>query len=143
MIEGIIETQLKVIPSVDGNVLHGIRSTDKSFVGFEEAYFSFINKDHVKAWKCHKKMTLNLIVPVGKVKFVFIDNREEPSSFKKIHTFNLSQNPYTRLTVPPYIWFGFKGLARQNLILNITNVVHDQKEVLRKKLNEIDFDWGL
>ena len=119
MIEGIIETQLKVIPSVDGNVLHGIRSTDKSFVGFEEAYFSFINKDHVKAWKCHKKMTLNLIVPVGKVKFVFIDNREEPSSFKKIHTFNLSQNPYTRLTVPPYIWFGFKGLARQNLILNI------------------------
>ena len=143
MIEGIIETQLKVIPSVDGNVLHGIRSTDKSFVGFEEAYFSFINKDHVKAWKCHKKMTLNLIVPVGKVKFVFIDNREEPSSFKKIQTFDLSQNPYTRLTVPPYIWFGFKGLARQNLILNITNVIHDQKEVLRKNLNEIDFDWGL
>ena len=141
MIEGIIETQLKVIPSVDGNVLHGIRSTDKSFVGFEEAYFSFINKDHVKAWKCHKKMTLNLIVPVGKVKFVFIDNREEPSSFKKIQTFDLSQNPYTRLTVPPYIWFGFKGLARQNLILNITNVIHDQKEVLRKNLNEIDFDW--
>ena len=143
MIEGIIETQLKVIPSVDGNVLHGIRSTDKSFVGFEEAYFSFINQDHVKAWKCHKKMTLNLIVPVGKVKFVFIDNREEPSSFKKIQTFDLSQNPYTRLTVPPYIWFGFKGLARQNLILNITNVMHDQKEVLRKNLNEIDFDWGL
>ena len=81
------------------------------------------------------------MVPVGKVKFVFIDNREERSSFKQIQTFNLSQNPYTRLTVPPYIWFGFKGLARQNLILNITNVIHDQKEVLRKNLNEIDFDW--
>ena len=143
MIDGIIETQLKVIPSEDGNVVHGIRSTDKSFVGFEEAYFSFINQGHIKAWKCHQKMTLNLMVPVGKVKFVFIDNRKESSSFKQTQTFNLSQNPYTRLTVPPYIWFGFKGLARQNLILNITNVIHDQKEVLRKNLNEIDFDWGL
>ena len=142
MIEGIIESKLKVIPSEDGNVLHGIRSTDKSFVGFEEAYFSFINQDHIKAWKCHQKMTLNLIVPVGKVKFVFIDNRKESSSFKQIQTFDLSQNPYARLTVPPYIWFGFKGLARQNLILNITNVIHDPKEVLRKNLNEIDFDWS-
>ena len=42
------------------------------------------------------------------------------------------------LTVRPYIWCGFKGLDRQNLILNITNVIHDQKEVLRKNLNEIE-----
>ena len=137
MIEGIIETQLKIIPSEDGNVLHGIRSTDKSFVGFEEAYFSFINKDHVKAWKCHKKMTLNLIVPVGKVKFVFYSSRED--LFRVIE---IGEKQYSRLTVPPKIWFGFKGIGKpESIIMSLANMQHDPKEVLRCKKNSIKFNW--
>ena len=124
MIEGIIETQLKVIPSVDGNVLHGIRSTDKSFVGFEEAYFSFINQDHVKAWKCHKKMTLNLIVPVGKVKFVFYSQRE--NIFRVIE---IGEKQYSRLTIPPKIWFGFQGIGKsESIIMSLTNIQHDPNQ---------------
>ena len=37
----------------------------KDITGFEEAYFSLIDKDAVKAWKRHKTMTLNLVVPLG------------------------------------------------------------------------------
>ena len=39
---------------------------------FGEAYFSKIKFNKIKAWKYHSKMTLNLAVPHGKVKFVFI-----------------------------------------------------------------------
>ena len=40
---------------------------------FGEIYFSNINSLCIKAWKKHKIMTLNLIVPIGKVRFVFHD----------------------------------------------------------------------
>ena len=137
MIEGIIETQLKVIPSEDGNVLHGIRSTDKSFVGFEEAYFSFINQDHIKAWKCHQKMTLNLIVPVGKVKFVFYSEKDN-----RFRVIEIGEKKYSRITVPPKIWFGFKGIGKsESIILNITNIEHNPKEIIRCKKNQIKFKW--
>ena len=37
----------------------------------KETYFSVINFNKVKAWKFHKKMSLNLFVSKGKVRFVF------------------------------------------------------------------------
>jgi dTDP-4-dehydrorhamnose 3,5-epimerase len=52
-------------------------------------------------------------------------------------------NP-ARLTVPPGLWFGFKGINSNNsVILNISNIMHDDKEVERKEINEIDYDWKM
>ena len=64
----IILTDLKKIDTNGGNVLHYLKSTDEGFNQFGEVYFSWINKNAIKAWKKHTKMTLNLVVPFGKVK---------------------------------------------------------------------------
>ena len=61
---------LKVIPVEGGDVKHFLRSDEKSFNGFCEAYFSFIEKGKIKGWKLHSKMTMNLVVPIGEVGFV-------------------------------------------------------------------------
>ena len=51
---------------------------------------------------------------------------------------------YFRLTVPPNIWFGFKGISRNvSIILNIADMIHDPDEVLRKNLDEIDVAWTI
>ena len=55
---------LKKIPSVGGDVWHALKSTDESFQGFGEAYFSWIELGSIKAWKQHIRMTMNLLVPV-------------------------------------------------------------------------------
>ena len=44
---------------------------------FGEVYFSSIKPKSVKAWKLHKKMTLNIVVPVGKVRFALFDDSEK------------------------------------------------------------------
>ena len=104
---------------------------------FGEAYFSKIKFGKIKAWKLHSKMTLNLIVPVGKVKFVFYSVRD--GQFRVI---KLGEGYYARLTVPPKIWFGFKGISRhESIILNLSNVKHDSKEILRRKISNIKFNW--
>ncbi len=72
-------------------------------------------------------MTLNLIVPVGEVRFVFIS-----SDFKQRREECIGISNYARLTVPPGIWFGFEGLASpSSLLLNISDIEHDPNELER------------
>ena len=138
MLDGIKTSKLNIIPTQGGDVFHGIKSSDDGFNKFGEVYFSWIKNNHIKAWKKHKKMTLNLVVPYGLVKFVFY--KEKPS-----HTFRqeiIGNSNYYRLTVPPGIWFGFKGLSNEkSLVVNIADIEHDANEVLKKEKNEIEFCW--
>ena len=88
-------------------------------------------------------MTLNLTVPVGSVKFVFIYNLTkyiaEAEEYEEVI---ISPREYIRLTVPPGVWFGFKGLGKEvNLISNIADIEHDPSEVERKSLSEIEYNW--
>ena len=122
---------LKVIPVEGGDVKHFLRSDEKSFNGFGEAYFSFIEKGKIKGWKLHSKMTMNLVVPIGEVGFVFYI--EEKSIFQ---VFRIGNNNYKRLTVPPNIWFGFLGLEDENTIINFSNIIYDDNEVIQKKYDE-------
>lgn len=124
--------------------MHFIKQSDSGFVNFKEVYFSTVNKESIKAWKLHKRMTLNLVVPVGRVLFYFIDSRPKSVNYNKIKTFVLSQVPYTRLTVPPMFWFGFKGLADGvNLISNQADLEHDPDEVDRRPLDAFDVNWDM
>ena len=57
-------------------------------------------------------MTLNLIVPIGKIIFNFIDMRETSQTYNKRDIIIMSRDNYFRLTVPPNIIFAFRGLER-------------------------------
>jgi len=141
MIDGVILTPLGIIETPGGDVLHGMKKIDPGFLSFEEAYFSEVEHNQIKAWKRHKKMTLNLIVPSGIVKFVLKNNKKNAESEFQIIT--LSKNNYQRLTIPPMIWFGFQGISKNYaLVLNIANHIHDSNEVERKEVSEIIFDWS-
>lgn len=144
MLSGMYKTNLDIIEADSGSIYHGIKNTDKGFIEFGEVYFSSVKKNIIKAWKLHKKMTLNLMVPVGKIQLCFFDFRSRSNTFNQSFKIILSQNPYFRLTVPPGIWFGFQGVEDGlNLICNVADIPHDPNEVLRKEINEIDIDWSL
>ena len=143
MIEDIEINQLKIISTEGGDVLHGIKASEKQFDGFGDAYFSTVNNGAVKGWKKHLKMTLNLMVPVGKVGFVFFDDREDSQSINTFQSLVISTENYYRLTVPPGIWFGFKGLSEdKNLLLNVANIEHDPDEAVNRPIHEIKYDWS-
>ncbi len=129
-IDGAVLTPLKKILSPQGNIYHGMKKSEDTFVGFGEAYFSTVKNNEIKAWKRHQRMTLNLMVPVGKIKFVLFDDRKNSATEGNFFEVELSLKNYQRLTVPPKIWCGFQGKSQElNILLNIANLEHDQKEV--------------
>lgn len=134
----IIVTPLKRIPTVGGDVMHALKDSENEFNGFGEVYFSWIDHGAIKAWKYHKKMTLNLVVPKGEISFVFQIDNQNAHLRKEI----IGESNYARITVPPGIWFGFKGIGHQNLLMNLADISHDPDEVLRKKPSEIDYNWS-
>ena len=76
-IEGVIVTPLKQIYNPRGDVWHAMKCSDPGFDGFGEAYFSTIYHKDTKPWKKHLRMTLNFVVPVGKIRVVIFDDRPE------------------------------------------------------------------
>ena len=139
-INNIILTPLEIIENAKGDIFHGMRCSDIGYGGFGEAYFSTINPGSIKGWNRHKQMTLNLIVPIGSVKFVIIDDRIVENNIVEIE---LSLQNYQRLTVPPGLWVGFQNMYKeQSLILNIADIEHDPDEKDTKSLDEIDYKWS-
>ena len=124
--------KLKKFPTDGGDVLHFIKDGDVGFKNFGEVYFSNVKYGKVKAWKKHLNMTMNLVVPVGEVKFVF----HLPESKNKFRVENIGLSNYSRIIVPPGIWFGFKGLSKNNnLVSNLANIKHDPQESINVEKN--------
>jgi len=139
MVRELIEpeiTYFNPIKNKKGNIFHALKYTDKTFNGFEEAYFSEVNFRDIKGWKQHTEMILNLVVPVGKILFVILDPNK-----KFYGEYVLGENNYGRLTIPPGYWLAFIGLTnKRNLLLNVSNLLHDPNEQYNCSVEMVDFD---
>ena len=130
-------TPLQRINVEGGDVLHVLKSQDRTFRGFAEAYFSLIRKDFIEPWRRHHHATLNLVVPSGAVRFI-------TTATGDIFEENIlsSQDNFVRLTIPPGLWLAFQGLQKEeSIILNISDRVHQGEEADRCELNEFSYEW--
>lgn len=133
-------TKLKKINLPKGNVLKFIDKKNKNFIKFGEVYFSFVNYKSIKAWKMHKKMTLNIAVPIGNVRFVLFEVKKNKIS--KIEEIKIGQDDYRLLTINPKIWYGFIGISKNpSMIVSLTNMLHDENEMVRENINFFDYNW--
>src|SRR4030067_663575 len=112
MIVGLLVTPLREIETPGGNVFHAMKASDAGYRGFGEAYFSTLQANSIKPWKRHNRMTLNIVVPIGKIRFVLYDDRTDSPSQNEFAEVVLG-NPYcyARLTVPPRVWMAFQGVS--------------------------------
>jgi dTDP-4-dehydrorhamnose 3,5-epimerase len=130
-------TTLQSIETPGGNVMHAMKKGDSGFADFGEAYFSLVEGAAVKGWKRHLKMTMNLVVPIGDVRFVFYQPEGTKWRIEEI-----GESRYVRLTVPPGVWFGFQGrVVSKSLVLNLANIEHEPGEVERVSLDTFQFEW--
>ena len=141
-IEGVKLTPLRQIEVEGGDVYHAMKKNDVGYEGFGEAYFSFIEPQAIKAWKQHTKMTLNLVVPVGAVRIVIVDQREDSLTCGQFQEVTLSPEKYQRITIPIMVWVGFQGVAdTTSTMLNVANIEHCPEEANNVGVDTIKFDW--
>ncbi|MEA2160104.1 MAG: dTDP-4-dehydrorhamnose 3,5-epimerase [Solirubrobacteraceae bacterium] len=139
-------TPLRRIPDERGAVLHMLREDDPAFERFGEIYFSLVYPGVVKAWHLHTRMTLNYAVPVGMVKLVLFDDRENSPTRGAIQELHIGELNYALVTIPPLIWNGFKGEGTAPaLVANCATVAHDPTEIERVEPfgDRIAYDWGV
>ncbi len=129
--------KLKKIKVESGDVLKILDKRSIGFTKFGEAYFSLVDFKKIKGWKKHTKMKMNLVVPIGNVEFVFFDQKK--NFLKK---YEIGEDNYKRISVEPGIWFAFRGLSKKtNLVLNVSNIIHDPKESKNIDLSSIKYSW--
>ncbi len=127
----IIITPLSKVEHLKGAIFHGIKVSDSGYVGFGEAYFTTIISAAVKGWKKHQKMTMNLIVPIGKVRFYVYC-----ADTKQTNIYDIGYDNYCRLTVPPGYWLAFRGMADvTSFVLNVSDIEHDPAESINVPLS--------
>ncbi|NQU34608.1 MAG: dTDP-4-dehydrorhamnose 3,5-epimerase family protein [Bacteroidetes bacterium] len=147
MIEGVQITSRKVIPDDRGKIMHIMKSSDSQFNTFGEVYCSSVYPGVVKGWHMHKKMTLNYVVLKGNIKFVLYDDRPESKTYQQIQEIVMGENQYVMVTVPPFVWNGFKGIGLEEaLIINFTDIPHDPDEIIRMNPHDndtIQYDWSV
>jgi dTDP-4-dehydrorhamnose 3,5-epimerase len=144
-IRGVTLTPLKIIHLAEGDVFHALKVNDNGYVGFGEAYFSTIHAGVIKPWKRHRKMTLNLVVIKGLIRFVVHDDRLNSSTLGVTAEYlvGLPDN-YSRLTIAPGLWMSFQGMATEtSVLLNLADMSHDPGEADRGGKDDFAFDWSV
>lgn len=146
MIEGVKITPLKQILDERGKIMHMLRCTDSDYVSFGEIYFSCVYPGVIKGWHLHKKMILNYAVPHGKIKLVLYDGRQESPTHGEIQELFLGPDNYCLVTIPPFVWNGFKGVGTETAIVaNCSSIPHDPNEIKRMDPfdHSIPYSWDL
>lgn len=145
MIEGLLLTPLRQIPDDRGKVMHMLKTGEPGYEQFGEIYFSTVNPGAVKAWKLHRRMTLNVVVLHGAARLVVYDERPTSPTRGQVQEIGLGpETNYQRVTVPPGVWTGFIGLSPFPAILaNCASIPHDSTEVDRKASDDpaIPYQW--
>ena len=125
-------TKLQIINVEGGNVFKIMKKSNHKEFSFKEAYFSSIHFNFVKGWKMQSKMQSNICVPIGRVKFTFVSK-----DYKEHKTLIIGEDNYGLISIPPKIWYSFKGLSKKtSLILNISDYEHDEKDIKKINLDE-------
>lgn len=147
MIEGVQITSRRIIPDDRGKIMHIMKSSDDLFKAFGEVYCSTIYPGVIKGWHMHKKMTLNYIVLKGNIKFVLYDDRPDSGTYQEIQEIFIGENQYLMVTVPPYVWNGFKSVGTEEaFVINFTDISHDPDEIVRMdphQNNVINYNWAI
>ena len=144
-IHGVQITLLNQIGDERGSVMHMMRSSSPYFSEIKEVYFSEINPGVIKAWKQHTLMTQNIAVPIGRIRLVLFDNRNNSPSTGTIEELIVGRpDQYYLVHIPPLLWYGFQGISDQpSLVANCTDLIHDPSEVSICDLHEgtIPYNW--
>ncbi len=143
-IDGVSIIPLKQIKDERGMVMHMLRADQEHFKQFGEIYFSVVNPGVIKGWKKHKLMYQNFAVPVGEIKIVIYDDRDNSATKGYIQTIEVGLNKYSLIQIPNLVWYGFKGLSEEPaMIANCATLPHIPDETINLPLDtaQIPFYW--
>lgn len=140
MIDGVVYTHLKIIADERGCVRHFVRSDDPDFVKFGETYIAQVYKGVTKAWHGYPRKILHYACVSGMVKLGLYDSRKDSPTFKQFDTFFLGDMDYSRITIPPGVFNGFKGIF-DSMVVVTASEPFSEEGIIRFPPDYFAYDW--
>ena len=141
-LKNILITDLNIIKTEKGNIFHGLKKTSPRYINFGESYFSEVNQLEIKGWKKHNKVTLNICVPLGSIRFVIHNSDKRELTSDICEEYIIGNSNYKLLTIPPGFWVAFQGLESKNMLHNIIDSEHDPQEADNRDLSHFKYEWS-
>lgn len=146
MIDGVIIKKLKVIPDDRGRLMEIFRSDDTAFKKFGQVYMTTVYKNVIKAWHYHKIQTDNFACIRGKIRLGLYDAREKSPTYKQTQEVIMSFEEPILITIPPFIYHGFKGLSdEESVVINTPTETYNRTTPDEYRMDPFDkdipFDW--
>lgn len=123
-----------------GNVYKFIE-INKIFPKISEVYFSKIKKKNIKAWKKNKTSNQFFYIIEGSIILKIFDDRKKKN---KTYEYRLGNKlKFSKVLIPKNVWYGFKGLSKNNTIVNALGKLHRNCKMLSLKLKnkQIPINW--
>lgn len=145
MIDGIMTKSLTTYPDQRGFFREIIRKTDNFFdEGFGQFSHSMMYPGVAKAWHIHKTQVDWWYVPIGNLKVVLHDKREDSPTRGETQEIYLGENyPAQVVKIPPGVAHGCKVVGGVTHLFYITSKTYDPDEEgrIRYDDSEIGYDW--
>jgi dTDP-4-dehydrorhamnose 3,5-epimerase len=146
-IEGLRVARLTTRCDERGKLFEVLRSDDKLFTAFGQAYITTAYPGVVKAWHLHKKQTDNICLLSGNAKLVIYDPRKDSPTRGAVAEFFLSAENRLLIQIPSGVYHGFKNVGTEELyIINIPDRVYHPEDPDEYRLDphtaEIPYDWA-
>lgn len=140
-IEGVELKELKTYPDQHGFFREVLRVDDSCFDNFGQWSHSMKVQGTIKAWHIHQYQTDYWYVPIGLMRAVLVDMREEFSR-GLMSEFLLGDNqPVVVLKIPPGVAHGLKVLQGPAHLFYITSRVYNPDDEGRIPVTKINYDW--
>lgn len=140
MIHGAVVTPLKIIPDERGCVRHFIRSDDPDFTVFGETYVTEVYKGKVKAFHGYTTKIIHYACVSGMVKLVLFDSRAHSPTFQDMDVLFVGDKNYVRVTIPPGVFNGFKGL-KDSIVVVTASEPFSEQGIVRFDEEYFGYDW--
>jgi len=128
MIQDVILKDLIVHKDERGRLFEILRSDDKLFSNFGQAYITVCYPGWVKGWHYHKMQTDIFCVIKGEAKIVLYDKREKSKTYGKIDEYILNSEKPQILLIPKNVVHGFECISSTECcILNIPDKVYNRE----------------
>ncbi len=141
---------LKSHPDDRGFFREIIRSTDDFFtsatregIPFGQWSHSKMAKDVVKAWHFHHVQSDWWYVPIGNLKVVLVDHREESETYKNKLEFIMGEENPICISIPPGVLHGAQVVSEEAHLFYITSETYNPDDEGRLPYNSelVDHTW--
>ncbi len=146
MIEGVEVKNLRVNYDERGHLMEVLRSDDKIFKKFGQAYITTALPGVTKAWHYHKLQDDHFCCIFGKMRLAIYDSRKNSKTFGEINEWELSLDNPKLVKIPKLLYHGFKCISKEEaIVINIPTAPYNPENPDEYRLdafsNDIPYDW--